>query len=285
MLILVVILTIVAFSLPATLGLTSSDLSLFIIIIILATAFCLVKQNRDLSDRLTALETHHADVLAQVETQQALAVLNTNLQTSTDQLQRQNEMLRAENRTIIADRDRLRYLNAINLDTTQERDRLRGDLNALRTTNMRVIVERDRERSSNERLQADNDTLQTSNNALIVERDELRTLNERLRDNNAGQIRNTAERDRFRAASRRNYLRALSAERRIANLYANVPANADFLLATPHQIDPNMILTKDGRPDRRTREGREFRIFTGESSYVVYNGKRVCIMLTTVSEE
>jgi chromosome segregation ATPase len=146
-------------------------------------------------------------------------------------------------------------------------DHFRTENETFRNENRIITTERDQLRHSNtrttearNRLQSDYNSLQATNVAVIVERD-------RLRESIA----------RYRA-------RMVNTENHIANLYLNFPTIADMLLSTPHQIDPDVVLTKDGRPNMRYTTGKMFRAFHTESSFVVYNERRVCIMITTVSE-
>ena len=69
----------------------------------------------------------------------------------------------------------------------------------------------------------------------------------------------------------------------LQNLRDNFPQNADAMVSTPYQID-GIVLTKDGRPDLRYKKGKPFCHFSNENSSVLHNGRRMYIMLTTVSE-
>jgi len=154
-------------------------------------------------------------------------------------------------------------MNELQLSVNQ----FRTQNETLRNENLAITTERDQMRLLNttttgalNRLQLDYNSLQTTKVAVIVERDQLRTSNARYRT------------------------RLINAEKRIANLYLNFPRISDILLSAGHQIDPRIVLTKDGRPDMRYTRGKPFCRFDNERSFVFHNGRRVCVMITTVSE-
>jgi hypothetical protein len=93
----------------------------------------------------------------------------------------------------------------------------------------------------------------------------------------------TEERDRLREALNRTTRKLQRAQASLRNLRDNFPNNAEALLSAPHQIH-GLVLTKDGRPDRRYRDGKPFCHFSNEKSWVLHDGRRTYLMLTAVSE-
>ena len=93
----------------------------------------------------------------------------------------------------------------------------------------------------------------------------------------------TEDRDRLSETLTRANRKHQRAQASLRNLRDNFPDNAEALLSAPHQI-PGIVLTKDGRPDLRYREGKPFRNFRNERSSVLHEGRRTYLLLTAVSE-
>ena len=141
-------------------------------------------------------------------------------------------------------------------------------------------------------------TQQTQHDGVVrrhrnLELEHAETLNTlQLRDSQLDQLRTerdteitaiTDERDRLRETLTRTNRRLQRAQALLRNLSDNFPNNAEALLSAPHQIH-GLVLTKDGRPDRRYREGKPFSHFSNEKSSVLHDGRRTYLLLTTVSE-
>ena len=150
-------------------------------------------------------------------------------------------------------------------------------------------------RATSNQRQTEFEDLQTRHTTVTAERDQFQRRYDNLQNISnqyqrgcetlrAANVHLTAERDRLRASENRYREAVGNAQRSLANLIANFPNNAELIFATPHQINPAIVLTKDGRPDRRYREGKNFSIFRSDTSFVIHNGRRVCMMLTTVAE-
>ena len=93
----------------------------------------------------------------------------------------------------------------------------------------------------------------------------------------------TEERDQLRETITRTNRRLQRAQAGLRNLHDNFPDAADALLSIPHEIH-GLVLTKDGRPDRRYNAGKPFCHFHSQTTTVLRNGRRMYLMLTTVSE-
>ena len=91
------------------------------------------------------------------------------------------------------------------------------------------------------------------------------------------------ERDQLRETVTRTNRRRERAQTALRNLQDNFPGAADALVSIPHEIQ-GLVLTKDGRPDRRYNAGKPFCHFRSETTTVLCNGRRMYLMLTTVSE-
>jgi chromosome segregation ATPase len=207
-----------------------------------------------LADNLGSHQTEHADINNNHEA----------LQTERNQLQEEIDNLH----TLCDQRQRnCDEAQAVITTVTAERDLIQTQLQDLQVLSAQ--------------RQMEHEELQTRNIAVIVERDQFQQRCEALRTAN---VALTVEGDRLRAAEIRSNQALNNIQRNIANLAVNFPNNARFLCATPHQINPNIVLTKDGRPDLRYKQGKPFSHFRSDTSFVIHNGKRVCIMITTASE-
>jgi len=123
--------------------------------------------------------------------------------------------------------------------------------------------------------------------------DTLTTLE--LRDSQLADVRNqchdlqthitvlTDQGDELREAAARSNRKFQRVQAALRNLRDNFPGAAEALMSIPHPIE-NMVLTKEGRPDRRYNAGKPFCQFRRETTTVLCNGKRTYLLLTTVSE-
>ena len=120
-----------------------------------------------------------------------------------------------------------------------------------------------------ELVRKENALLRLSHDSEVARGIELTQLNERL------------QRENRRAAT----VVQSPVDHRLASLWRNFPQSAKYLVGNSHQLDPTIPLTKDGRPDRRYTVGKRFCIFNNEVTYVLHEGRRVCLMLQTVREK
>ena len=214
------------------------------------------------------LQTEHADLVTDYKALQALEAINTEsratLQASFDDLRRKYDRQQAIDNNRQTEYEALQAAHVLLQAESAQRQ---TESEELQTRNIAVTAERDQFRQRYE-------DLQTVSNQHQRRYEAIRTANVNL----------TAERDRLRTSANRYRAAFGNAQHQVANVTLNFPNNAALLFATPHQIDPNIPLTKDGRPDRRPREGKKFSIFSSDTSFVIHNGKRACLMLTTVAE-
>jgi hypothetical protein len=149
------------------------------------------------------------------------------------------------------------------LQMEQERDKLVSKYRGLEAKYREVEETSEIRRQENLRLQS----------ALDYEKEEslrLRQVNQRLRqENGVLEVVGTSP---------------SPADECLDRLWRNFPSNAKYLIGNAHRLDPNIPVTKQGRPDRRYRVGRGFSKFSSEVIYVLHEGKRICIMLETVAE-
>jgi chromosome segregation ATPase len=237
----------------------------------------LQNQNRALLAQYRALEETNLKNLKDIQSldhlklnYDSLRIQNTTTTRHCDELLATNQQLQNQLQTANTECDRLTRLND---NLTEEQDQLR--------------------RRNNETQIAINE-LQSDNVALTTARDNLETTLNRLQTDNMA-IRNqhyelgarnaalATETNRLRALNNRYVQNENTARQRLANLSANFPHEAEMLLGTPEEI-PDLALNLDGSPDRRTRDGRRFGASQGHTSYVLHNGRRVCIKVQTQSE-
>ncbi len=307
-----------ALAFPALLDLDSTVPSQWIVAIFISIVYCLVfytlhrhidrlernntslqVENETLADQCRNIEKLEMEHEALQAAHDRLQADNENLQAISAQHQRQCEELQTVNIAITAERDQFRAqcqaLQAATVqrqtqyaelqtritDITAERDRLQAQCRELRTTSNQHQTEFQELQTRHTAVTAQRDQLQQRYEDLQTITNQYQRRYEALRGAN---VTLTAERDRLRASENRYREAMRNDQRSIANLTANFPNNARFISAPPHQIGPHIVLTKDGRPDRRYREGKTFSIFSSDTSFVIHNGKRVCMMLTTVAE-
>jgi chromosome segregation ATPase len=171
------------------------------------------------------------------------------------------------------------------LETSQEQIReLNDTIQALSAQYRESLALRQTEQTEHD------DVVRRHRNLELDHAETLRTLE--LRNSQLDEVRRqhdteitpiTEERDRLREALPRITRKLQRAQASLRNLRDNFPNNAEALLSAPHQIH-GLVLTKDGRPDRRYRDGKPFSHFSNEKSSVLHDGRRTYLLLTAVSE-
>jgi FtsZ-binding cell division protein ZapB len=179
------------------------------------------------------------------------------------------EMSAKQNRNTVDDRTRAL------IETVSD---LQNELNGLRGVS-----------DTNVRLNDEYHSLQMQLGEVHDHNELLREENLRLQDNlNSAIARTVSLRDQLRSRiqAQSQVAGAVSSptDDPLYNLRRNFPQNAKYLLANAHPIDPSIHRTKQGRPDRRYKQGKSFSIFSSEVAYVLHEGRRVCVMLETVAE-
>jgi hypothetical protein len=260
--------TIMAFSLRVAIGSISYDGSDFVITTILSFTYITIfkglqchfdkiqHQSQNIEAAFQTLQAKHQDLNnrfrgLQTHHTEQVASNETSQARSLESL---NNLQTAHNR-LQMDYDAIRATSTADITTLRTaHDRLRTEYAALET--MRA---------------ADARAFQTAHDNLRMEFDALQIANTTL----------TARRNRL--AERRNFYRRQYRDIReqLDMLYINAPENAHFLLAERHAIIHDIRLTKDRRPDLRCSG---FKDLGTNISWVLHDGKRVCVMIRTFSE-